>query len=186
MRALPALRAATTEPACHQVVEADDLRLDEPPLEVGVDDTGGLGGGVADVDGPRPRLLGPGGEERLQPEGGEAHVHQLLQPRLLLPVAAQQLLGVGRVEPRHLGLDLGAQHDRLRRAHAFGQVRGQAGVAQRALVDVEDVNEGLGRQQVQVAQRASASTSPVAAALGDGAPLAEDALRRGDGVERSA
>ena len=182
MRALPALRAAATEPACHQVVEADDLGLDESPLEVGVDDTGGLGRRVADMDGPCARLLGPGGEEGLQPQGGEAHVHQLLQPRLLLPVAAEELPGVGRVEPRHLCLDLGAQHDRLRRTHTFGQVRGQAGVAQCAFVDVEHVNEGLGRQQVQVAQEDRVDFAGRCRAR-NGAPLAEYALRRGDGVE---
>ena len=54
--------------------------LMKPRLEVGVDHPGRLGRGVADVDGPRPRLLRAGGEEGLQAEGGEPDVDQLLEP----------------------------------------------------------------------------------------------------------
>ena len=111
-----------------------------------------LGRGVADVDGPRPRLLGPGGEEGLEPQRGEAHVHQLLEARLLLPVLAQELLGVVEIEPGHLGLDLGAQHDRRAGATPRPTRPASVGVAQRSLVDVEDVDERLGREQVQVPQ----------------------------------
>src|SRR4051794_6463339 len=39
-------------PGLHQLVEADDLGLDEPTLEVGVDDARGLRGGGADRDRP--------------------------------------------------------------------------------------------------------------------------------------
>ena len=176
MRALPAVRAGDDRAGLHQVLEADHLGLDEPTLEVGVDDPGRLRGGVADVDGPRPRLLRPGRQERLQPERGEPHVHQLLEPRLLLPVAAQQLRGIGGVEARHLRLDLRAQHDRRGGADTLGQAGRQSGVAQRALVDVEDVDERLGRQQVQVAQQRGIDLA-LRCRLRDGAAGTEDALR---------
>src|SRR5262249_50029068 len=58
--------------ALDQVAEGDDLRLDEALLEVGVDDTGGLGGGGALLDRPGAGFLRAGREVRLQAEGVEA------------------------------------------------------------------------------------------------------------------
>src|SRR4249919_1101720 len=55
--------------ALDEVAEGDDLRLDEALLEVGVDHTGGLGGGGALLDRPGPGFLGAGGEVALQAEG---------------------------------------------------------------------------------------------------------------------
>src|SRR5690606_37674816 len=66
----------------HQVVVRDDLGLDEATLEVAVDHPGRLRGGGADRDGPRPRLLRPGGEERLQAQRAETHPDQLVQAGL--------------------------------------------------------------------------------------------------------
>src|SRR5437870_3088682 len=47
-----------------QVLVPDDLRPDEPALEVGVDDAGGLRGGGAPADLPGPGLVLAGGQER--------------------------------------------------------------------------------------------------------------------------
>ena len=52
----------------HVVVIADRLGLDEAALEVGVDDTCGLGGLGTDSNRPGADLLGAGGEEALQAE----------------------------------------------------------------------------------------------------------------------
>src|SRR3954468_4583877 len=79
----------------HQVVEPDDLGLDEPALEVGVDDPGRLRGRPALPDRPRPRLLGTGGEERLQAEGVEADAGQLVQAGLRLADTGEQLCRLG-------------------------------------------------------------------------------------------
>src|ERR1019366_3699128 len=77
-----------------QILEAHHFGLDEPLLEVGMDHTGSFGGRVADVDRPGSSLLGAGREERLEPEGGKADMYQLLQSRLVLAVALQELPGV--------------------------------------------------------------------------------------------
>ena len=101
MRARPAARAATTDPVAIRSSKLTTSALMKPLLEVGVDHTGRPGGRVADVDGPRTGLLGPGREERLQAESGEADVHQLLQSRFMLAVTLQELPGI-------VGLDIRA------------------------------------------------------------------------------
>src|SRR5215813_13969573 len=59
-------------PGRDQVVVGDDLGLDEAALEVAVDHAGRLRGGRPDGDLPGPRLLGPSGQERGQPQRAEA------------------------------------------------------------------------------------------------------------------
>src|SRR5262245_26927481 len=61
-----------------EVVVRHDLGLDEPALEVGVNDAGRLGCGRANRDHPRARLLRPGGQVCLQPERGESDADQLM------------------------------------------------------------------------------------------------------------
>ena len=49
-----------------------------------MDDAGGLRGGGADRDGPGARLLGAGGQVRLQAEGREADPSELVETGLVL------------------------------------------------------------------------------------------------------
>ena len=50
----------------HEVVIFDDLRPDEPPLEIGMDHSGSLRGLVSLVDRPRAALIGSCGKECLE------------------------------------------------------------------------------------------------------------------------
>ena len=52
--------------ALDEVLVGDDLGPDKAFLEVRVDDSGGLGGRIALVDGPGPHFLHPGGEVGLE------------------------------------------------------------------------------------------------------------------------
>src|SRR3990167_11031477 len=70
-----------------EVLEGDGLGADEAPLEIGVDDAGGLGGRVTDADGPGAHFLDPGREVGLQAQQLEAGTdeavltpHPQLQP----------------------------------------------------------------------------------------------------------
>src|SRR5947199_10246823 len=81
-----------------EVVVGHDLRLDEPALEVGVDDARRLGRRPARADRPGPGLLRAGREEGLQTQSVEADPGQLVQARLGLADTRQQLGGLRRVE----------------------------------------------------------------------------------------
>jgi hypothetical protein len=89
-----------------EVVEADDLRLDEALLEVGVDDARRLRRLGTLRNGPGARLLRPGGEVGLQSERVEADAGELVEPALLLAGRLEQLGGVGGVEVDELALEL--------------------------------------------------------------------------------
>ena len=137
----------------HEVVVRDDLGLDEAALEVGVDDAGRLGSGRADRDRPGAGLLRPGGEERLQAEGVEADPDQLVEAGLVLADRGEQLGRVRRRQVGQLRLHLRVQEHRLGRCDQRPQ-RVQCGrIGQRFLVDVEDIQERLGGEQRQLAQR---------------------------------
>ena len=94
-----------------QVVEGDHFGLDEAALEVGVDHAGGLRGGVALVDGPGPRFLGPGRQVGLQAEGVEADAGQLVQAGLVLAVHLQHFAGFFLVQFHEVGFELGVEED---------------------------------------------------------------------------
>ena len=68
MRRRPASRALAKEPRLDEVVVGGAFSGDEAALEIGVDDAGGGGGLVADVDGPGARFLFAGGEIGAQAE----------------------------------------------------------------------------------------------------------------------
>ena len=74
-----------------EVVEGDDLGLDEALLEVGVNDAGRLGRGVALVNRPRAGLFRARGEVGLQAQGVEAGARQRVQTRLGLADGLEQL-----------------------------------------------------------------------------------------------
>src|SRR5450759_4422509 len=78
-----------------QVVVGDHLGLDEPALEVGVDDAGCDRCGVPAAYRPGPGLLRAGREVGLQTQRLVSDGDQLVQPRALLPKRAEQLQGVG-------------------------------------------------------------------------------------------
>ena len=115
MRTLPGRSGRGHRAGGDEVVEGDDLGLDEAALEVGVDDTGGLGSGRALADRPGAGLLGAGGQVGLQPEGVEADPGEHVEPGLLDPHLGEHLPGlVLVVELDQLGLELGVEEDRLR------------------------------------------------------------------------
>src|SRR5689334_14761064 len=69
--------------ACRdEVVVGDYLGLNEPALEVAVDDAGRLWRRRASLDRPGPGLLGASGKEGLQAERAEPGLGQLDQARL--------------------------------------------------------------------------------------------------------
>ena len=98
-----------------QVVEGDDLGLDEALLEVGVDDTGRLGGGGALLDGPGAGFLGAGREVGLQAQGVEADAGEGGEAGLLLADRLEEFQGFLVVELGEVRLELGVEEDRLGR-----------------------------------------------------------------------
>ena len=145
-----------------QVVEGDDLGLDEALLEVGVDDAGRLGGGGALLDGPGAGLLGAGRQVGLQAEGVEADAGEGGQAGLLLADGLEELQRLLLVELGEVGLQLGVEEDRLGGGDQGALLVLEGVVGQLVLVDVEDVEEGLGGEQVQLVQELR-----LLAALGD-------------------
>src|SRR3954471_19768627 len=92
-----------------EIRERHDLRLDEASLEVGMDDTGGLGGGGATADRPGARLLRTSSEIRLQAQRREPDARELSQTRLRLAARLEELQRVRVVELDQLGLELRVQ-----------------------------------------------------------------------------
>src|SRR5574338_1272265 len=66
-----------------EVVEGDRLGADEAAFAIGVDHTGGLGRGVALVDGPGTDFLDAGGEVGLQTQEVVAGTDEAVKARLL-------------------------------------------------------------------------------------------------------
>ncbi len=118
-----------------------------------MDHPGGLGGRRADRDLPGAGLLGPGGQERLQPERAEPRGRELGQPRLAHPGLGEQLGGLVLGQLRQVGFGLGVKEDRLGGRDERGELLAQPLVRQVRDVHVEHVQERLGGQQVQLTQR---------------------------------
>ena len=135
-----------------EVVERDDLGLDEALLEVGVDHAGGLRGGPALVDRPGARLLGAGGQVGLQAERVEADAGELVQAGLLLAVVGEHLAGLVGLQLDQLGLELGVEEDRVGGRDERAQLVLHRGVGQAGVVGVEDVDERLGRHELQLVE----------------------------------
>jgi hypothetical protein len=85
--------------AFHEVVVGHGLGLDEPALEVGVDDAGRLRRGVAGVNRPRAHFLLAGGEVRPQAEQVVGGADQRADAALL---HAQLLRGTPRLPPAQI------------------------------------------------------------------------------------
>ncbi len=111
-------------------------------------------GAVAPLrDRPGPGLLRAGGQVGLQAEGVEADPGQDVQAGLVDVHLGQELPGLVGLHLDQLGLDLGVQEDRLGRGDEGAHPRLQLLVGQLVGVAVEDVDERLGGQQEQLAQR---------------------------------
>lgn len=154
IRALPFARLRDRA-RLHQVGEGDHLGLDEALLEVGVDHTGRLGSGRALLDRPGAGLLRTRRQIRLEAQGVEADTAQRRQARLFLAHRLEQFQRLVVIELDQLGLDLGVQEDRLGGGDQRALLVLEVLVDQLVLVDVEDVEEGLGGQQVQLVQQAA-------------------------------
>ena len=87
---------------CHEVIIIHHLRRNEASLEVGVDDSGGLGCRPALVDRPGVHFLGARGEVALQAERIVRCPDQLCQASLGHIIACQELQRILRVEPLEL------------------------------------------------------------------------------------
>src|SRR5690606_4219346 len=162
--------------------EGDDLGLDEALLEVGVDDAGGLGGGGAALDGPGAGLLGPGGEVGLQAEGVEADAGDGGEAGLVGAGGLEEFHGVLLVQLGEVGLQLGVEEDRLGGGDQGALLVLEVLVGQLVLVDVEDVEEGLGGEQVQVVEELGALAALDDAVGEEGVALLQDLLGLLDGL----
>ena len=126
-----------------------------------MDDAGGLGGGGALLDRPGAGLLGAGREVGLQAEGVEADAGEGGEAGLLLARSdwrsSRASSSSSSVE---LGLELGVEEDRLGGGDQGALLVLEGLVGQLVLVDVEDVEERLGGEQVQVVQELGAARCP--------------------------
>ncbi len=104
-------------------------------------------------DRPGPGLLGARGEEGLQAERAEPGLGQLGQAGLAQAGLGEQFGGLVLGQLGQVGFGLGVQEDRLGGSDQRRQALAQVGVAEFAHVAVEHVQERLGRQQLQLAQR---------------------------------
>ena len=180
MRTLPRGLGLGHRAGGDQVVVRDDLGLDEAALEVGVDDAGGLRGGRALADRPGARLLRAGGQVGLQAEGVRSRPGRAGRgPARPGPIDCSSSRGllVGQLD--QLGLDLGVEEDRLGRRDERAQLGAcSAVVGELVLVDVEDVDERLGGQQGQLAQRARSMPAAAPRRTASCRPRAPPAPRR--------
>jgi hypothetical protein len=97
--------------AGEEVGERNRLRADEAPLEVGMNDAGGLRGGVADMDGPGADFLDAGREVGLQTEQLVGRTHQAIESGLVETEVGEEGLLVFVVEIGEFGFDLRAEGD---------------------------------------------------------------------------
>lgn len=145
-----------------------------------MDHAGGLGGGVALVDGPGAGFLGACGEVGLQAEGVEAGAGEGVQAGFVLADGFEELGGFLLVEFEELGLGLGVEEDAVGGGDEFAEFLLAVLVSEDGLIGVEDVEEGLRGQQVEFAQR---SEVDLVLGLEQGAVVLEDRLRLLDGVD---
>ena len=137
----------------HQILERDDLRLDEPPLKVGVDHSGGLWRRGTLRNRPGPCLLGPRGQVCLQSQRVKTDPRQRLDARLVLTDGLQQLQGLLLRQFSQFCLDLCVKEDGLRGRHQRGHPGLEVLIGKFLLVAVDDIDERFGGEQEQFAQR---------------------------------
>ena len=157
-RALPASLARLLAAEADEVVIGDGLGADEAALEIGVDDAGRLRRLGAARDGPGAHFLRAGGEIGDQAEEIVAGADQPVEARLGEAEARQELVLVRRREVTATSASIAAEMTTARAPSALGERLDALGMAVagggRGFVDVGDVEDRLGGQQVQPAERA--------------------------------
>jgi hypothetical protein len=151
---LPASLRAGLALELHVVVEGDRLGADEALLEVAVDDAGRLRRGRARADRPGARFFRADGEVGLQAEELVAGADDAVEAGLGEAEAREEflLLFVGSCATRISILPEITTAAPFGRACVRRRCR-ELGVARRGglvLVDVADVEDGLGRQQLSI------------------------------------
>ena len=131
-------------------------------------------------DRPGPRLLGPGGEVGLQAERVEARPRQLVEAGLLGAEALEHLERLVGDHVHEVHLELGVEEHRVGRAPPRSPSRAELGVGELVLVEVEHVDERLGRQQTQ--PLASGQVDPGSRPSGIQRPALLEHLLRGERV----
>ena len=128
-----------------EVVEGDGLGADEAAFEVGVDDAGGFGGGVAFVDGPGADFLDAGGEVGLQAQEVVAGADEAVEAGFFEAEVGEEGEFVFVVEVGQFGFDLGAEGDDggAFPGGVFAQSVEVRVVLEAVLGDVGDVHGGL-------------------------------------------
>ncbi len=107
-RVFGALLAAVPD----EVVKRDGLGADEAPLEIGVNHCSGLRRGRADMHGPSPHFLHPGGEISLQPKKFVGRANEAVQSGFFLSEVGEKRLFFFGIKPGEFALQLGADgHD---------------------------------------------------------------------------
>ncbi|EGJ77201.1 putative GTP-dependent nucleic acid-binding protein EngD [Streptomyces sp. Tu6071] len=117
-----------------------------------MDDSGRLGGRSALVDGPGAGFLGAGGQVGLEAQGLEADAGQGREAGFVLADGLEEFEGLLVVQFGEVRLQLRVEEDRLGRGDERALLGLEGVVRQLVLVHVEDVEEGLGREQVQVVE----------------------------------
>ena len=125
------------------IVVANDLGLNKAALKVGVDDAGGLRGGRALTHRPGLDLHLAGRKERLQAEQLVGCLREHVQAGLLQAQALQVVGSVLGIELGKLGLNLGADRQRL------DAIDGRQVLVEHILVHVGHIQDGLHGEQEQ-------------------------------------
>ncbi len=94
-----------------QIVVSDGFGFDKAALEIGVDDAGGLGRGVAGVDGPGADFFFAGGEIGAQAEQVISRADQRADAAFLDAELLEEGFGFGRFEVDEFAFDLRADDD---------------------------------------------------------------------------
>ena len=154
MRTLPARLGLGHRAGGDQVVERDDLGLDEAALEVGVDDAGGLRRGRALADRPRARLLRAGREVRLQARACRSRRGPAGRgPDSSCPIDCSSSSASSSGSSTSSDSILASRKIASAGATSARSSAFSGSLASSSVVDVEDVEERLGGEQVQLAQR---------------------------------
>ncbi len=117
-----------------------------------MNDAGRLGGRGALLDGPGAGFLGAGGEVGLEAEGVEAYVGEGGEAGFFLAYGLEEFEGLLLVEFGEVGFQLGVEEDGLGGGDQGALCGLEVLVGQLVLVDVEDVEEGLGGEEVEVVE----------------------------------
>ena len=123
-----------------------------------MDDTGRLGCRGTLRDCPGPGLLRPRGEVGLQAQGVEADSRQRVEAGLVLADRLQELEGFIIGEFAQLCLELGVEEHCLGRGDEVLHPLDECCIAELGLVDIDDVDEWLGGEKEELAQRSRVDT----------------------------